>query len=1004
MPHLTLNLLGAFQVALDGAPVAGFDTDKTRALLAYLAVEPRPHRREALAGLLWPEVPESSARRSLSQALFTLRQAIGDAAAKPPFLLVSRDSLQWNPVADFSLDVAEFHALLAQSKLREAAERYRGDFLRGFVIEDSPAFEEWAALQRGELKRLALEALSALTQQAEQQADFGLGLRYANRQLELDPLREAAHRQKLRLLAAGGQLAAALVHYESFRKTLHAELGVGPSAETQRAFEQIKAGKEEVSRAKEESSFSFSLLPSSLSPLVGRERELAEIARLLADPDCRLLTIAGPGGAGKTRLAMAAARQAQATAIAAFAAGVAFVPLQSVAAPEAIVPAITSALGLSFQGQDDLQSQLLRFLGDKALLLVLDNFEHLLEGATLVLDLLQGAPALKLLVTCREPLAVEGEWVLDVAGLERGASIELFLQRARQTRAGFAPSAAEQADLERICRMVGDVPLALELAASWLRLLSVGEIRQELERGLDVLAANRRDIPERHRSMRAVFDSSWARLSPEEQAVLARLSAFRGGFTREAAERVADASLTQLAGLVSRSLLHRAEGGRYDLHELLRQYAAEKLRAAGGAAAETRARHAEYWALQARRWQKQLEHAAHARAMTEIQTEIDNLRLAWQWGVEQLQPANLRALGAVLSIFFENRGWNQEGLETFAQLERRLEGRAAPDDESRLALGEALLAQGSFAGRLGDNETAQQLMRASVSVLEAQPPSLSLARVWRYLGFQHLGQGEYDETRQCAEQTLALARALDSPVDTAGALGLLGYLSQSLGNYSDASDSFAEAARLNRLAGAVRWLSWSLQGLGLMTNALGRHAEAESYLQESLTISRGLSDELYTANSLNGLGMVKLAQGQPETAAPLFREAAAGFERLEYPWMQAIALGNLGQALLADGRPDEAERVVAESVRVGWRVQATPIVLGTLVNQAEMRAAQGAGRVALEWLAVVLAHPATNQEARQRAERLRERLIVELSPDEVAASAQSALTRSLADVVKAALV
>jgi hypothetical protein len=189
-----------------------------------------------------------------------------------------------------------------------------------------------------------------------------------------------------------------------------------------------------------------------------------------------------------------------------------------------------------------------------------------------------------------------------------------------------------------------------------------------------------------------------------------------------------------------------------------------------------------------------------------------------------------------------------------------------------------------------------------------------------------------------------------------------------------------------------------------MTNALGRHAEAESYLQESLTISRGLSDELYTANSLNGLGMVKLAQGQPETAAPLFREAAAGFERLEYPWMQAIALGNLGQALLADGRPDEAERVVAESVRVGWRVQATPIVLGTLVNQAEMRAAQGAGRVALEWLAVVLAHPATNQEARQRAERLRERLIVELSPDEVAASAQSALTRSLADVVKAALV
>lgn len=325
-------------------------------------------------------------------------------------------------------------------------------------------------------------------------------------------------------------------------------------------------------------------LPAQLTSFIGREAELCAVAELLANPACRLLTLVGAGGIGKTRLAIEVAfRVAQH-----FADGVCFIPLQAVPSPDLLTPAIVDALAIPRSGQADLLSHVLTYLHDKHLLLVLDNVEHLLDAIGVLTAILQAAPAVTLLVTSREVLHLQEEWLYRIDGLAVPAdahadawancdAVRLFVERARQVRHDLALE-TEAAAVVRICRLVEGMPLALEVAAAWLSTLSCAEVADEIQRSLDFLSTTLRDVPERHRSMRAVFDHSWQRLSPEERAVFMRLSVFRGGFNRAAAEVVAGATLPLLTALVGKSLLRwEFDRRRYQIHGLLRQYAAEQL-------------------------------------------------------------------------------------------------------------------------------------------------------------------------------------------------------------------------------------------------------------------------------------------------------------------------------------------------------------------------------------------------------------------------------------------
>jgi predicted ATPase/DNA-binding SARP family transcriptional activator len=596
MARLACSFLGTFQVTLGEKPVTDFVSDKARALLAYLAVERnRPHRRETLAGLLWPDRPQSVALNSLRQALFNLRRAIGDQDASPPILFITRHTVQFNPNSDHWLDVTAFIERVVVSKshphhrletcglciqhLHLAAYMYRGNFLEGLNPAGSLAFEEWALLRREWLHGQGLDVLQSLADYYEQRGDYEQARDFARRQIELDPWREEAHQQLMRVLALSGERSAALAQYETCRLILGEELGTEPAQETIVLYRRIWAGEMSVSSLPPAHT-----LPIQLTPFIGREKELAQIAERLNQPGCRLLTLIGPGGIGKTRLAI----QVAADKLDHFADGVYFVPLASFISAESLASAMADAVRFSFLNGENPEAQLVDYLREKEMFLVLDGFEHLLQGADLVLRILRNAPRVTILLTSQQRLGFQAECLFEIKGLayaeseqvredDNYSAVELFVERARRARADFALTAENTPGVMRICRLVEGMPLGIELAAARVGELSCEQIAREIERSLDFLATDLRDVPERHRSLRAVFEHSWNLLAEKEKNVLSQLAVFRGDFQSEAAELVVAASPSAIAGLVEKSFLSPTPAGCYHMHAVLRKYAAEKL-------------------------------------------------------------------------------------------------------------------------------------------------------------------------------------------------------------------------------------------------------------------------------------------------------------------------------------------------------------------------------------------------------------------------------------------
>lgn len=543
---LGLSFLGTFQVVLDGQPITQFKGDKVRALLAYLATEAdRLHERSSLVSLFWPNMPEGRALRNLSQTLIRLREAIHDEQAHPPFLSVTRHEVRWNAQSDYELDAAEFERLLkagreeagsnAESALATGVALYRGDFLKGFALADCPDFEDWLLLNRERYHHLALEALQKLADIRLAAGDYVQAQGYARQQVNLEAWREIAHRQLMRALALGDHRSEALAQFETCRRILAQELGIEPEAETIRLHEQIRAGKLDAVTVAPASPHPVIAspqhnLPAQLTPFIGREEELAQLDSLLRDPERRLITLIGLGSVGKTRLALAAARES----IGRFDHGVWFAPLAGVSmradgitadasdehaqerAQHVLAGAIADALGLTLTGHESPPAQLLNYLRSRELLLVLDNFEHFLsdvEGskpqwgsasAGFIVTLLHTAPRVKVVITSRERLNVEGEVAVLLQGMpvptgaakpniaEAGAGcVRLFVERAWRSSARLTVNADNLSDILRICKLVEGLPLGIELAASWVQHYSLGEIADAIQDNLNFLVSPR---------------------------------------------------------------------------------------------------------------------------------------------------------------------------------------------------------------------------------------------------------------------------------------------------------------------------------------------------------------------------------------------------------------------------------------------------------------------------------------------------------------------------------
>lgn len=753
-------------------------------------------------------------------------------------------------------------------------------------------------------------------------------------------------------------------------------------------------------------------LPILPTPLIGRQRDVDELLPLLADPQCRLLTLVGPGGIGKTRLAIEAASQVQD----AFAAGVYFVSLAPVNSTRLIVPVIADAVGFTFQGMGstDPKTQLFSYLKEKQVLLLVDNLEHLLTepGIELLAELLANAPHIKLLATSRELLQLQGEWVFEVQGLpisESGStqntSVELFLQRARRAHVGFNATALDYPAIIRICQLVDGSPLGIELAASWTRVLTCDEIVREIVHGLDFLSVSTRDIPARHRSMRAVFDHSWKLLAEEEKQVLATLSVFRGGFRREAAEQVTEATLVVLSSLVTKSLIRRSSDGRYDLHELIRQFAGEHFAARPmDEQMATRSRHSHYYLTYFSQSDERVRSTAQREALAELTAEMDNFRSAWDWAVTQGEFTPIEQAMRVCATLYDMRGWLLEGLDTLGRAINALEtarGQLPTERTQQVALGHILIARGVLASRLGENEQAQAMLERSLKILRPLTEPRVLVEAITYLGNVMEFVGNYPKAAELYEEGLEIATALgDRWFAALCRFCLAGEgITRSMGSPKNSYEQLESVVSEWRLIGDPRMTAIALNTLSLMAVLLGHYDKARTPLEESVVLNTSIGDRWNLGFAYRGLGFIAQAQGEHLQAVDMFRKSLDMFKDVSARQDAARVLTEMGHSFLALGNEAEAERSWREVLHVTLETQGIFVALDALAGIATLKAKQGNVEQALELSLIVLNHPSTVQDTKGLAASLRAELEPLLTDRQIEAAQSRVKAKTFKSVV-----
>lgn len=866
MEKVTLTLFGGVAAAVgDSAPIQ-FRTDKIRALLVYLMLEgDRPHQRSSLAALLWPEMPQETALKNLRQSLHRLQQALDEASPglSAALFSVTRQTVQGNPtLAD--VDVLTFQALLLAcerhphrhlhlchdclERLDQAVALYHGELLAGFGTPDAPAFEEWLLFRREQLQQQAITALGKLAAAQAERGEGEAALTNAQRLVALDPYYEESHRLIMRLLANGGQHGRALAQYDSLARLLADELGVEPAAETTALFDEIQAAMRGETAAGHTPA-ALHHFPAQFTPFIGRRRELQQIEELFLDPDCRLVTLVGPGGIGKSRLSLRAGEQLAARA--GFVEAITFVPLAAARSAESLLTNLLNGLGVTTAARATPYESLVNYLRRHRCLLILDNFEQLVDSAPLLGDLLAAAPGLRLLVTSQLPLQLSAEWRLPLTGLDYPAegqpvaepmsfsAVHLFVEAARRADPAFRLTEENEAAVLAICRLVGGLPLALELAAAWVRVMDGPAIVREISRGLDFLSLSPQDRADRHQSMAAVFAYSWALLSPSEQTVLGQLAVFRGPFSLDAATAITDATPLVLARLIDRSLVQRQQDGRYALHPLLRDFLSRE--AAGQDEAVAR-RHSDAYLDRVAAQERSLYGPQPAQAVAGLVPDLDNIRQAWGWAIAHGHwPAIERSLEG-LGRFYHVAALLSEGELRFAQ------ATAAFGDAPRLLLWHAAFL--FFLGRLAE--------------------AIELAE-------RALAESDDDATARAAAQSL-LGELLPSD----------GRMEEAKAYQTQAIDQFQAAGDLERLAPALRRMA-------MASWRSGDHDGAWRYFQRAIPIHEAIEDKRGLAHIYNVLSGIYYERDDRDQALAALRQAQTLFEAIEDQQGEAIVAANMGR-------------------------------------------------------------------------------------------------------------
>ena len=877
-PLLRIHTLGSLTISIDDTPVTGFDSRKVQALLVYLACTQHTYPREVLAEMFWEERTQSQALSNLRVALTSLRQTVS------PFVTITRETVGIDTASEIWLDAAAFEAQLDGdasniARLSDAVALYQSDFLAGFYV-DSSAFEEWSTRERERLRLRAMNVLDALVTAHRASSDYQTGLARANQLLTLDPLRETTYQHLMQLLALSGEREAALAQYTACRAMLAKEFGVHPTPETIALHERIQAG-----QLVPESAVPPSLptqepviepawqrprhnLPVQATSFVGREEDIVTITERLWNPDCRLLTLVGPGGMGKTRLALAVAELLVDT----FAHGAFFVPLAPLTKPDEILSTMATALQFQFySGQETAEQQLLNFLHEKEILLVLDNFEHLLDGVGIVDRILSTASKITVLATSRQSLALGWEWLYEVHGmlhpadantgtLEDYSAVRLFVERARRVQSGFR-LADERESVTRICQLVEGMPLGVEIAAAWLRLMPAEAIAAEL---LD-LETLQRDVPERHYSLRALFDHTWQHLTPSEQSAFMQISVFRGGFTHSAAEAVAGATLPRLAALVNKSLLYcDPDTGRYAVHELLRQYAAQQLEASRQYDAARDAHGAYYLhALQAR--EADLKTDRQSAAIHDITTDLENVRAAWQWAIDGHDIDQIDATLDALWLYCLVCGAVLVGDALFGLAAARLER----TPQAHVTLGRVLARQAEF--RVSASHSRRELANRSLDLVAGLPQEEAQVAWAMVFNDKDWLAGEAERLRVYLQGGIDYWRVQGDRWKEAMAFFELGEFCYDRYEYAEARRQYEQGLALGRSVGEHFIQGLCLSSIAIVTTDL---AENEQYNRDALRHYEALGNRFKVGLVLNNLALVRADIGDLPEAERLISAGA----------------------------------------------------------------------------------------------------------------------------------
>ena len=952
---VSIKTLGILEITVDGNELGPLSL-RAKVLLTYLVVEGGHHSRRYLATMFWPDSPETKANTSLRVVLSELRKFLGED------LISTRENIGIHPGFNYSLDIHDLEKALQNADLEGAINLYQGDFLTGIFIPGSIEFENWHRWQSENIRRRLTKQLETAISRNLSLKNYDLTEEYSLLLLKIDPTNEIANQHYAITLTLNDHPAAALNHISSYKDILKEELGLDLPAETLRIQDLIKKRAIDDLR---QIIHPLNNLPKYKTNFIGREKDIASISRLIDNPNCRWISLVGPGGIGKTRLA---SRVASAN-IANFPDGSFFVPLENVSTTAEIYPAIGRSLDIRFGTiftDMDPKTQLLDYLDEKRILLVLDRLEHLGSCGNALSSLLSENPNLHILTTSRHKQNIKDEWVFHVEGLDieeplkgqqYSEAVRLFVARFQQAQADKSLTDDEMGQIVQICNAVEGMPLGIELAATWTPVISLSEIISELESDFGFLDHPLKGVPEKHQNLKAVFDSSWKLLEIPLRKTMQDLSVFEGEFTRQAAQEVCMASLAGLAALVDRSLLHRDTDGKFKIHRLIHEFCSDLIDPTSLHWQEIKDKHISYYSRYISDRIPAIFEFNQAYRL-EVQNNFCNIFAALKYKILSLDTVTSPTIIQDLFSYFLVQGWH-EGSLIFQQIIDYLDIINDNNNKNDQLLRASIQAQkGFFLSNLGLTDESEIISQTALKELNQETQSREAGICANNLGINAIYRGEYDKAKQYLNHAIKLSSEF-SCYSVPSFYLWLGYLNFLLGEYDEGLINLETSLRLFEEDQNHWGRAFSLSKIGLALDGIGNYEEAIHYHKESLGIFEQTGDHAGQGYALSRMCLGSLLQSNFQQALVYGEEGYENFKQSGHRWGVCVSLIRMGYAYVGLGDYQKASDLLEDGLRKSHKHQLDPISLHAIGGYAIIHKIHGNMRFAVDLARYIFHHPMT---------------------------------------------